>query len=99
MPTNAKTVFTHMSETEALERGIVARSRNRGFPVPEDYKDAIEKCRNLEVQRDELLEALKAIIEMNIVYCVDKYGDASMAESMSCVKTARAAIAKAGAQS
>ena len=43
----------------------------------------------------ELLEALQKIVEMNAQYCHDKYGDSSKAESMACVRVARAAIAKA----
>lgn len=43
----------------------------------------------------ELLEALQKIVEMNTQYCHDKYGDSSKAESMACVRVARAAIAKA----
>lgn len=39
-----------------------------------------------------LVEALQRIINMNIQYCIDKYGDADKAENMSCVKIAREAI-------
>ena len=43
----------------------------------------------------DLLEALQKIIDMNVQYCIDRYGDASKAEDMSCVAVARAALAKA----
>ena len=39
-----------------------------------------------------LVAALENIVEMNVQYCIDKYGDKSRAESMSCVVVARAAI-------
>ncbi len=39
-----------------------------------------------------LEEALQAIIDMNVQYATDKYGDASKAEAMACVMTARAAL-------
>jgi len=42
-----------------------------------------------------LLDALKKIINFNIQYCIERYGDESKAESMACVVVARAAIAKA----
>jgi hypothetical protein len=45
-------------------------------------------------ERDELLKALEQIIEMNIQFARDKYGDPLAAENMSCVRVARAAIAK-----
>lgn len=41
----------------------------------------------------ELVEALKKIIDMNIQYAIDRWGDAAEAESMACVTTARQAIA------
>ena len=45
----------------------------------------------------DLLEALQQIIDMNVQYAVERYGSAAAAESMACVRTARAAIAKATA--
>jgi len=48
----------------------------------------------MQADRDRLLEALQKIIDMNVQYCIDKYGDAAQAETMSCVTTAREAIAK-----
>jgi hypothetical protein len=42
-----------------------------------------------------MLEALQAIIDMNVRYAINRYGDAAEAESLACVTTARAAIAKA----
>lgn len=43
--------------------------------------------------REAALEAaLNKIIEMNVQYCVDRYGDAAKAEEMGCVSTARAAL-------
>lgn len=47
----------------------------------------------------DMYEALQSIIEMNVQYAIDRYGDASQAEDMACVRVARAALAKAdGAQ-
>lgn len=46
-------------------------------------------------QRDELLAVLEDIIAYNVQYATDKYGDASKAETFSCVQRSRAAIAKA----
>lgn len=43
----------------------------------------------------ELLEALQKIVAMNEQYCLEKYGDSSKADTMACVTTAHAAIAKA----
>ena len=38
-------------------------------------------------------EALQSIIDMNVQYAIDRYGDASQADTMACVTTARAALA------
>lgn len=47
-----------------------------------------------QTQSVELLRAFaQKIIDMNVQYCIDKYGDAAQAESMACVSTARAALA------
>lgn len=43
----------------------------------------------------DLLDALKTIIDLNVQYAIDRYGNALKAESMECVRVARAAIAKA----
>lgn len=51
-------------------------------------------CIAMQADRDRLLEALQKIIDMNVQYCIAKYGDAAQAETMSCVTTAREAIAK-----
>lgn len=42
----------------------------------------------------EMVEALQKIIEMNQQWAIDQWGDASKAESMACVREARAALAK-----
>ena len=39
--------------------------------------------------------ALEKIIEMNVQYCIDREGDAAKAETMACVRIARAALAEA----
>lgn len=36
--------------------------------------------------------ALQQIIDMNVQYAVDRYGDAAQAETMACVQVARAAL-------
>lgn len=43
----------------------------------------------------DMLAALQKIVDMNVQYAIDRYGDASEAETMSCVQVARAAISKA----
>ena|ERR1051325_10475263 len=40
----------------------------------------------------DLVAALQKIIDMNVQYAIDRYGDASKAEDMSCVRVARAAL-------
>jgi hypothetical protein len=42
----------------------------------------------------ELEHALRKIIEMNQQWAEDQWGDANKAESMSCVRVARAALSK-----
>jgi hypothetical protein len=37
-------------------------------------------------------DALKSIIDMNVQYAIDKYGDAQRAEAMACVVAARSAL-------
>jgi hypothetical protein len=49
----------------------------------------------LRLAADDLYAALEEIVAMNVQYCIDRYGDASKADSMGCVVTARAAISKA----
>jgi len=59
-------------------------------PLGEIFSDLLVA----KAQRDELLQAIKSIIELNVQYAVDRYGDPLKAESMECVRVARAAIAK-----
>ncbi|MDK1199379.1 hypothetical protein QMT25_20795 [Cronobacter dublinensis] len=53
-----------------------------------------ERLEKLSLQRDELLAALEDIIAYNVQYATDKYGDASKAETMACVRRCREAIAR-----
>ncbi|EMC4331049.1 hypothetical protein QMS76_10110 [Cronobacter sakazakii] len=53
-----------------------------------------ERLEKLSLQRDELLAALEDIIAYNVQYAIDKYGDASKAETMACVRRCREAIAR-----
>lgn len=67
-----------------------------GLPTDLLEDDSIMKIEGLiRRERDELLEALKVIIELNVQHAIDQYGDALKAEQMACVRVARAAIAKA----
>lgn len=60
--------------------------------------------RKVDLMRDEISmhieraaicrAALRKIIDMNVQYAIDRYGDALQAESMGCVATAREALAK-----
>ncbi|NCH03879.1 hypothetical protein EHJ06_21465 [Cronobacter malonaticus] len=50
-----------------------------------------ERLEKLSLQRDELLAALEDIIAYNVQYATDKYGDASKAETMACVRRCREA--------
>lgn len=50
-------------------------------------RDLLERCKAMEA-------ALNQIIEMNQQWAEDEWGDRAQAESMACVKTARAALAK-----
>lgn len=43
-------------------------------------------------QMEVLEDALRQIIDMNVQYAIDRYGSAANAETMSCVKVARAAL-------
>lgn len=61
----------------------------------EELREECRKITPLEAQRDELLAALEDIIAYNVQYAIDRYGDASNAETMACVKRAREAIARA----
>ncbi|NUW61892.1 hypothetical protein [Cronobacter muytjensii] len=53
-----------------------------------------ERLEKLSLQRDELRAALEDIIAYNVQYATDKYGDASKAETMACVRRCREAIAR-----
>lgn len=44
---------------------------------------------------DTLVSALEQIIDMNVQYAIDRYGDAAEAETMACVTVARAALSQA----
>lgn len=50
-------------------------------------RELLERCQAMEA-------ALMQIIEMNQQWAQDQWGDRNKAESMACVKTARAALAK-----
>lgn len=59
--------------------------------------DAIAERDRFKALNAEFVAALEKIIEMNVQYCIDRFGDASQAESMGCVITARTALSKQGA--
>lgn len=66
------------------------------FVKPEEVTD--EECEanaKLIAFAPELLKALILIEKMNVQNAVDQYGDATKADSWSCVKVARTAIKKA----
>ncbi|MDT3546596.1 hypothetical protein [Cronobacter sakazakii] len=81
----------HELETElAIARVALLALRERAEPVA-----ATAEITALERERDELLAALEDIIAYNVQYATDKYGDASKAETMACVRRSREAIARA----
>lgn len=86
--------------TEANARRVAACwNACDGFSIEELegadlFKDSIESGNLI----NELLAALEKIVEMNVRWALDQYGDAKKAENMDCVRVARAAIAKATAQ-
>ena len=61
-----------------------------------EQKRKAEAYDQLVGQRDDLLAALRKMIEMNQQWARDQWGDENKAESMACVREARAAIAKCG---
>ncbi|EOL8949939.1 hypothetical protein ACM92B_002499 [Cronobacter dublinensis] len=84
--------------------GVVSASEGDKFLVetmplyaaqPVAVPDVCAEITVLERQRDELLAALEDIIAYNVQYATDKYGDASKAEAMACVRRCREAIARA----
>ncbi|ELY2552948.1 hypothetical protein SMB57_003073 [Cronobacter sakazakii] len=78
-----------LKEINSMARELLAL-RERSEPVA-----ATAEITALERQRDELLAALEDIIAYNVQYATDKYGDASKAETMACVRRSREAIARA----
>jgi hypothetical protein len=63
--------------------------------TPENFAFIAAACNSIVplLDRVEKLEkALEKIIEMNVQYAIDRFGDAAMAETMSCVFVARAAL-------
>lgn len=46
----------------------------------------------VQPERAVMQQALETIIALNVQYAIDRYGDASQAESMECVRVARAAL-------
>ncbi|EOL8937012.1 DUF551 domain-containing protein [Cronobacter dublinensis] len=77
---------------EAYSRAEALAYRSATLTVP---AAACAEITVLERQRDELLAALEDIIAYNVQYATDKYGDASKAEAMACVRRCREAIARA----
>lgn len=59
------------------------------LPVPQQQDNRINSNHN-EILKD----ALKKIIQMNLQYAHDRYGNANEAENMGCVKVAREALGK-----
>lgn len=87
-------------EAEAELGGWVSCFPPAGVPVFEltpvvGKREEICANARLIAAAPEMLEALQKIVDMNVQYAIDRFGDASQAESMSCVTIARAAIAKA----
>ena len=57
------------------------------------HRDARHVAAEIAIASDARIEALEAalqkIIDMNVQYCYDRYGDVDKAESMACVRVAR----------
>lgn len=82
--------------TAKADRAIgIFSNGNATFFVAKAYGPDRAKNAHLIASAPELYEALEEIIDMNVQYAVDRYGDASKAEDMACVRVARAAISKA----
>lgn len=60
---------------------------------PQTIINSFIRGASLVVEENKLVAALNKIIEMNRQQSVDQYGDADRAESWSCVKVARTALA------
>jgi len=76
-------VFYIRVDPEYTDAALAKRKANAAFVI---------KAVN---SHNALVSALEQIIEMNVQYAIDRYGDASQAEMMACVSTARAALAEA----
>jgi hypothetical protein len=90
--------FSNLTETSASKDETIIDLKNQlskwvnvfghlGEPdaVGNEWNKQREAASDLET-------ALETIIKYNEEYCVDKYGDASRAETMACVKVAREAL-------
>lgn len=58
-------------------------------PIPHHV---LEHVADLQREIARLRSTLEAIVDMNVQYAVDKYGDASKADTMACVVAARTAL-------
>ncbi|MDI7502010.1 hypothetical protein [Cronobacter dublinensis] len=91
----AKRIVACVNWCDGLDSDGMVASSHIGETAKATIDRLTSKELELTIQRDELLAALEYIIAYNIQYATDKYGDASKAETMFCVRRCREAIARA----
>jgi hypothetical protein len=58
------------------------------------FDDMHQRAMKAEATCGKLAAALQQIIDMNVQYAIDRWGDANQAEPMACVRTARRALSE-----
>ena len=90
-----RTTYLFRSDDEGRKQaeGCVAHARKVSAPF--NYNGPSIEWQELADAQAEIARlrgALTTIIDLNVQYCEDRYGDKSKAESMACVRIAREAL-------
>ena len=88
------TVCDFYTMSKPMEWSTASGGTSKPIPFADASENAafIVKAVN---SRAALVDALQQIINMNVQYAIDRYGDAAQAETMACVSVARAALSQA----
>lgn len=92
---SAKTLREYVCEVRAERNkylSLYVSTKTKADRLERELEDARAACRRMAEEVARLRFAAEEVIDFNRVHAHDQYGDASKAETWSCVRTLRAAL-------